>query len=197
MKLTVLFGSPRKNGNTAALTEPFLKECAALGIETQRFDLYDKTLEPCLGCMACQDIFDGPGCVQKDAFEELFRAMADCDVLVLASPIYSWYCTAPMKNLMDRAIYAGNKYYGKEKGPSLLAGKKVAAISTCGYRPDKGADLWREGLKRWCKHGNMEYLGMLCRRDLGRNTIFSNEETQQAALDLAQAIYLSLTTEEL
>ena len=46
MKLVLLMGSPRKNGNTAALTAPFLEECGRLGIETETFWLYDKTILP-------------------------------------------------------------------------------------------------------------------------------------------------------
>lgn len=71
-------------------------------------------------------------------------AVMRCDLIVLAMPIYSWYCTPPMKAVLDRLVYGMNKYYEKEKGPSLWAGKKVALISTCGYRPEKGADLWEQ-----------------------------------------------------
>ena len=197
MKFTLLFGSPRKEGNTAFLTDAFLDECGVLGIETERVDLYDRNVRPCLGCMACQDRFDGPGCVQEDDFSSIFRSMADSDVLVLATPIYAWYCTAPMKALMDRAIYAGVKNYGEKKGPALLEGKRIASITTCGYPVEKGADLWEAGLKRWCKHGSMEYIGMLCRRDLGSRVPFRDAEKAQAARDFARAIYLTMKTEEL
>ena len=197
MKLTILMGSPRKTGNTAALLAPFREECERLGGEIEWISLYDKKIAPCLGCMACQDCLDGLDCVQHDDFAQVFRAMADSDVLVLATPIYAWYCTAPMKALLDRTIYAGNKNYGREKGPALLAGKGVASITTCGYRPEQGADLWEAGLKRCCKHGGMRYLGMLCRRDLGRQVPFLDEEKAQAARDFARTIYYSVTTEEL
>lgn len=68
-------------------------------------------------------------------------------MIVLATPVYAFFCTAPMKALLDRAIYAGNKNYGRTKGAALLNGKRVASIVTCGYRPDRGADLWEEGLR--------------------------------------------------
>lgn len=197
MRMTVLMGSPRKNGNTAALTAPFLEECAALGIEAKCVWLYEKALRPCLGCMACQDCLDGLGCVQRDDFASIFRSMAGCDVLVFATPIYAWYCTAPMKALLDRTIYAGNKNYGRVKGPALLAGKYVASIATCGYRPERGADLWEAGLKRCCKHGGMRYIGMLCGRDLGRKVPFLDAEKVQSARDFARTIYCSVTGVEL
>lgn len=197
MKFTVLMGSPRPEGNTAALLRPFLDECGKMGAETQCFPLDGMALAPCRGCMACQEVQDGPGCAQKDDFQRVFQAMEDCDVVILATPIYSWYCTPPMKALMDRAIYAGNKYYGREKGPSLLEGKRVASVVTCGYRPQEGADLWEQGLRRWCAHGKMEYMGMLCRRDMGRQVPFLDDEKEQAARDFARAIGLAVKTEEL
>ncbi|MCI9157340.1 MAG: flavodoxin family protein [Lawsonibacter sp.] len=197
MKFCVLMGSPRREGNTAALLAPFLEECGALGVETETIWLYDKEIAPCLGCGTCQDVLDGPGCVQGDDFGAVFQAMVECDGVVLATPIYSWYCTPPMKALMDRAVYAGKKNYGKEKGPALLGCQRVATIVTCGYPPEQGADLWEEGLKRWCRHGNMEYLGILCRRDWGGAEPFLNEEREQAARDFAQALHMTIRMEDL
>ena len=52
MKFCVLMGSPREEGNTAALLAPFLEECGALGSQTQVIPLYDRAVNPCLGCMA-------------------------------------------------------------------------------------------------------------------------------------------------
>lgn len=102
MKLVLFMGSPRKNGNTAALAAPFLEECGQLGVEAETVWLYDKTILPCLGCKTCQDRTDGLGCVQEDDMADLFGAMERSDTIVLATPIYGWFCTAPMKALMDR-----------------------------------------------------------------------------------------------
>ena len=197
MQVCVLMGSPRKKGNTAALTAPFLEECAAVGVETEVIWLYEKRVNPCLGCMTCQDRLDRLGCIQKDDFEEIFQKMASCDVLLFATPVYSFFCTAPVKALMDRVIYAGVKNYGPEKGPKLLAGKRAATIVTCGYSPEQGADLWEAGLKRWCRHGALEYLGILCRRDWGKGEPFMNEDRAQAARDFALALRMTLQGVEL
>ena len=197
MKFCILMGSPRREGNTAALLAPFLEECAGMGVETETIWLYDKTIAPCLGCRTCQDRMDGPGCVREDDFQEIFRAMARCDVVVPVTPIYTFFCTAPMKALLDRTIYAGVKNYGREKGPKLLAGKRLAAIATCGYPPERGADLWEEGLKRFCRHGGLEYMGMFCRQNWGKREPFLNPEREQAVRDFAQAIRMSVRAEEL
>ena len=197
MKWCVLMGSPRKAGNTAALLGPFLEECGTMGVEAEVIWLYDRNINPCLGCMACQDVVGGLGCVQKDDFAAVFQSMADCGLILLATPIYSFFCTAPMKALLDRAIYAGVKNYGREKGPKLLAGKGAAILSTCGCPPEKGAGLWEEGVKRWCRYGELEYLGIFCRRDWGRGEPFLNEEREQAARDFARALWMTLRGAEL
>lgn len=118
-------------------------------------------------------------------------------MIVLATPVYAFFCTAPMKALLDRAIYAGNKNYGRTKGAALLNGKRVASIVTCGYRPDRGADLWEEGpAPAGASTGRAEYLGMFCRRDLGKSVPFMDEEKESGVRDFAQAIYLSIRMEE-
>lgn len=197
MRFAIMMGSPRRSGNTAALVGEFADECARMGVEVQVISLYDRAVNPCLGCKACQDCFDGPGCVQDDDFEEIFSAMARSDGIVLATPIYAWYCTAPMKALLDRTIYAGMKRYGRERGPALLAGRRVASLVTCGYPAEKGADLWEEGLKRMCRHCGMEYMGMFCRRDRGGDEPFWDEEKARAVRDFAQALRLAIQVDGL
>lgn len=190
MKYTILMGSPNRDGNTAALLETFMDENREMGIEQDVIWLYDRKIEPCLGCKACQSAKDCLGCVQEDDFQAIFDSIQTSDVLVLATPIYSWYCTPPMKAVMDRLIYAGCKYYGEEKQRSAYWMKQVAAITTCGYPQNKGADLWEEGLRRWCDHGEMDYLGMFCRRDTGKKEEFMDHKAEFDLRDFAHALYI-------
>ena len=78
-------------------------------------------------------------------------------------------------------------------GPALWAGKAVASITTCGYRPEKGADLWEDGLKRYCKHSGLRYLGLLAERHLGYNTTFMDTEKEQHARAFAQEMIGALS----
>lgn len=192
MRICVLMGSPRERGNTAALTKAFLDQWGQLGQESQVIRLYSRQIHPCVGCMACQDCLDGLGCVQKDDFKDIFLKMSQADGILFATPVYAWYCTAPMKALLDRAVYAGNKNYGRKKGPALLAGKCVASIVTCGYPVEKGADLWEAGLKRVCRHSKMEYMGMFCGQDQGRNVPFMDEEKAVGVREFARALHSAM-----
>ena len=55
-KVCILFGSPRKNGNTSSLLIPFMDELNKAGADVKKIDLYDKKIEGCLACRTCQDI---------------------------------------------------------------------------------------------------------------------------------------------
>lgn len=184
-------GSPRKHGNTASLLAPFLEEFQknhwTYDIKQLIFDLiwlYDLSLLPCVACRVCQKDRSVFGCWQNDDMQKIFDAIKDCDLLLLATPIYSWYCTPPMKSVLDRLVYGMNKYYGK----ALWAGKPVGLLTTCGYRPENGADLWEAGMKRYCKHSQFHYLGMLVERDLGYSHVFMDAQKAEHARQFARKL---------
>ena len=106
-----------------------------------------------------------------------------CDLLVLATPIYSWYCTPPMKALLDRLVYGMNKSYGDERGPSLWDGKTLA---------EKGCDLFEEGMRRYCKHSGLRYLGSHAERHLGYGTVFMDEEKELRTREFARELLKSV-----
>ena len=189
MKACILMGSPRKNGNTQAILEPFMAELAARGVEQDSFRLYGQKIEPCIACRVCQKDWTVFGCRFRDDVQPIFDAILASDLIVFATPIYSWFCTAPMKALLDRLVYGMNKYYGDEPGPSLWAGKAVALVVTCGYKPERGADLLEEGMKRYCKHSKLRYLGTLAERDLGYKSVFMSEDKAERAREFAGQIH--------
>ncbi len=181
MKYCILMGSPRETGNTASLLKPFIEELGACGSEYDLISLYNKNISPCIACRVCQADWTKFGCRFVDDAQEIFDKILESDIVVLATPIYSWYCTPPMKSLLDRLVYGMNKFYGDEKGPSLWAGRKLALVTTCGYRPEKGSDLFEAGMERYCKHSQLIYAGMLAERDQGYRHSFMNKEKEKRA----------------
>lgn len=142
-------------------------------------------MAPCSGDQALHGL-PGPaqrdwtafGCAQRDDVPTIFDKVLACDLIVLATPIYSWYCTPPMKALLDRLVYGMDKYYGAEKGPALWAGKALALLLTCGYRPERGCDLFEEGMRRYCKHAQLRFLGSHAERHLGYDVPFMDAEKE-------------------
>ena len=188
MKALVLMGSPRRQGNTAALVTPFCEELAAGGANVEVIRLCEREIRPCVACRTCQKDWTAFGCALQDDMQEIAEKVLESDLIVLATPIYSWYCTPPMKALLDRLVYGLNKYYGEEKGPSLWAGKSLALLMTCGYRPEKGCDLFEEGVRRYCKHSGLKYLGSHAERHLGYDVPFMDEEKELRTRSFAKSL---------
>jgi multimeric flavodoxin WrbA len=189
MKICILFGSLRDNSNTGLLLQPFTTELKRLGAEVDYITLKDLNIEPCTACGTCQNIFEEPGCPKRDDMKRIYESVLKSDCIIFASPIYSWYCTTPMKSVLDRLVYGMNKYYGVTKGPCLWEGKKCAMVTTCGYKIEDGVGIFEEGLKKYSKHSKLQYLGKLAARDKGDKAHFISEAVVQEAKEFAAKIY--------
>ena len=108
------------------------------------------------------------------------------DLIVLATPIYAWYCAAPMKNVLDRH-YGFNKFYGSA-GSSLWAGKKVAILATHGYEGAYATDPFAMGVERLCKHSELEYLGIYSVQDEDNLASFQTQEAVNGAKAFARQL---------
>lgn len=186
MNVLILMGSPRIHGNTAELCKPFIQELKRLNTEVKYMELAKMNIMPCEGCYACQEIAEEYGCVQKDDMCAVVEQINWADVIVLATPIYAWYCATPMKAVLDRH-YGLNKYYGSAEG-SLWAGKKVAIIATHGYEGNYATEPFETGIKRLCIHSNLEYIGMYSVQDEDNLASFQTKEAMEGAREFARSV---------
>ncbi len=181
MRIAVFMGSPRINGNTSELCKPFLNELKSFGAEVTYTTLVNKRISPCKSCNKCQQVSEVYGCVQTDDdMLEIVSEIINSEVIVFATPIYTWYCPAEMKALLDRH-YGLNKYYGKGTG-SLWGGKSVAIIATHGYEREYATEPFEKGIKRLCEHSNLKYIGMYSVRDIdsGESEYLASFQTSEA-----------------
>lgn len=139
MKIMTILGSPRKNGNTAkvlGLFESFVAE----GHKVDRVNITDVDVKGCVGCYACQEVPDEPGCVQKDDAASIFERIMDADAVIYASPLYCWGFTSQIKALLDRHLCLVTGY-GTPDWKSLVEGKRSALLVTCAGPIEDNADL--------------------------------------------------------
>ena len=111
MKIVVLKGSPRTNGNSNLLVEQFVKGTEEAGHEIIEFNCSKHKVGGCMACDSCR--MAGP-CVQKDDFEIIRPHLIDCDAILFASPIYYFNITGQLKNVIDR-FYAIHGLMGPKK----------------------------------------------------------------------------------
>lgn len=120
-KIMVLNGSPRKNGNTAALIDQFIAGAADAGHSVTRFNITEMNICPCLGCLKGGKDKDNP-CLQRDDMDKIYPVYNAADVVVLASPLYFWSFTAQLKTVIDRifAVSEANDYEAPRKDCLML-----------------------------------------------------------------------------
>lgn len=116
MKILVLTGSPRKNGNSTLLAERFMAGATEAGHSVTRFDAAHSEVHPCIACNSCG--MDGP-CVFRDDFETVREHIIPADMVVFATPMYYFGISAQLKAVIDR-FYAINGRIHVPKRAALL-----------------------------------------------------------------------------
>lgn len=190
MRVLILMGSPHLHGNTAELCKPFVARLEEQGAQAVYIPVEEKSVNPCLGCYACQNVAGDYGCVQKDDMWDIVREIIAADCIVLATPIYSWYCPAELKAVLDRH-YGLNKFYGSAEG-SLWAGKKVAIIATHGCEGDYATSPFETGVQRLCEHSGLGYIGMYSVRDEDNIASFQTEAAVKGVREFADKVLKAL-----
>jgi len=186
MKILILMGSPRLHGNTAELCRHFMEELTAQNAEIRYIELEPMTINPCRECYVCQNVAGEYGCAQKDDMTQIAAEILWADQIVLATPIFAWYCTAKMKAVLDRH-YGFNKYYGQAEG-CLWEGKSVGIIATHGYEGTYATEPFEMGVKRLCKHSNLNYAGMYSVQDGDDLASFQTKEAIEGVKAFARRI---------
>lgn len=122
MKITVITGSPRKDGNTSAMVDSFIKAAEGKGHEVMRFDAAMMKIGGCHACMTCYKT--GKACSFGDDFNIIAPHILDADAVVYAMPVYWYSIPAQVKGVIDRmfSFVIGGKDIG---------GKKCGVITCC------------------------------------------------------------------
>ena len=116
MKMTVITGSPHKNGTSALLADRFIEGAIKSGHDVFRFNAAFEEVKPCIGCDRCG--MNGP-CIYKDAMNKLFPELLAADLVVLVTPLYYWGMTAQLKTVIDRFYSENSKLHIKKKAVLL------------------------------------------------------------------------------
>lgn len=122
-KIVILNGSPRKTGNTTALTAEFIRGAEKAGNTVTEFFLDTMDIHGCKGCFGGHSNMECP-CVQKDDMSKIYPAIKECDVIVFATPLYYWNMSGQIRTATDRlfALEEGdeNLLRGHNRASALL-----------------------------------------------------------------------------
>lgn len=122
-KIVILNGSPRKNGNTTALTAEFTKGTKEAGNDVTEFFLGSMKINGCKGCFGGHSSKECP-CVQQDDMNKIYPLIKESDIVVLATPLYYWNMSGQIRTAIDRLFALeegdGNLLRGHDRSSILL-----------------------------------------------------------------------------
>jgi multimeric flavodoxin WrbA len=114
-KITAIYGSPRRKGNTAELLQRAAEGARVEGARVEEIVLRDLKISPCLEIYGCMKT---GRCVIKDDFQKVYDTLLASQGLMLASPIFFYTVSAHTKILMDRCQSLWVKKYWVDKIPA-------------------------------------------------------------------------------
>ena len=107
MKVLMLNGSVRKNGNTNAALLEIAKVLEKQGIESEIFEIKEPVRD-CIGCGGCTE----DGCrFSDDDVNEFIKKAKDADGFVFGTPVYYAHPSGRILSFLDRAFYSGGKAF--------------------------------------------------------------------------------------
>lgn len=174
MNILVLNGSPRPEGNTAALVDAFTEGAKEAGHGVTVLNLGRKKIAGCIACEHCHNKGNG-ACIQKDDMQEVYAALEKAEMLVLASPVYYFTLTGQLQCAIQR-IYA----FKSTMPPKL---KKTALILTSG-----DGDVYASSIQEY----NEAFLGYMGTQDMGIITAYGDQNKSKKKLAEARALGKSL-----
>jgi multimeric flavodoxin WrbA len=113
-KIAAIYGSPRRNGNSATLLNHALQGALDAGASIENIVLRDLNISPCLEIYGCKEAGQ---CVIQDDFQKVSEQILSCQGIILASPIFFYTVSAHTKIFMDRCQSLWVKKYWIDKVP--------------------------------------------------------------------------------
>lgn len=171
-KIIILNGSPRKTGNTTALTAEFKKGAEEAKNIVTEFFLDAMNINGCKGCFGGGKSPDSP-CAQKDDMDKIYPVYKEADIVVLATPLYYWTISGQLKTAFDRlfAVAECDPNYRNPQKNSVL----IMAAEGYGFEE---SEYWYDRLE---KHLGWKSLGkVLCGGVMEIGDIKGKEELQKA-----------------
>ena len=127
MKVLLINGSPRVNGNTALALEEMVKVFHEEGVETEIVQVGNQNIR---GCVACTSCYATGKCVVDDIVNECAVKFAECDGMVVASPVYYASANGTLISFLDRLFYSAHIDKRMKVGASVAVARRGGCSAT-------------------------------------------------------------------
>ena len=178
MKVLIINGSPRANGNTTTAVNEMVKVFEEEGVEVQVVRIGSRDVRGCMACGACAK---KGRCVYDDVVNELAPMFEEADGLVVASPVYYASANATLIACLDRLFYSTGFDKTMKVGASVVAARRGGLSATfdelnkyftISGMPVASSQYWNSIHGTAAGEAQMDAEGLQVMRVLARNMTF-------------------------
>ncbi len=178
MKVLLINGSPRANGNTALALTEMEKIFAEEQIDSEILQIGHLPIRGCLACNACGKLGK---CVQDDVVNEAAEKLKNCDGVVVGSPVYYASPNATLLAFLDRLFYSASFDLRMKVGAGIVAARRGGLSSsfdvlnkyfTISGMPVASGQYWNSIHGARPGEGEADAEGLQIMRTLARNMSF-------------------------
>ena len=127
MKVLIINGSPRVNGNTTIAVNEMVKIFEQEGIEPVVYQIGQQDIR---GCIACGSCMQKGKCVFDDVVNELAPVLEEADGLVVATPVYYASANATLIACLDRLFYSTSFDKTMKVGAAIAVARRGGCTAT-------------------------------------------------------------------
>ena len=178
MKVLMLNGSPRENGNIALAFHEMEQVFQENGVETENILLGKKTVR---GCVACENCRKNGKCVFDDIVNELAAKFREADGLVIGSPVYYGSANGTLMSALQRMFYSTSFDKSLKVGASVVSARRSGCTATfdelnkfftLSNMPVATSQYWNNIYGWEPGEGKVDQEGRQVMRVLARNMVF-------------------------
>ena len=122
MKVLLINGSPRQNGNTATALAEVAKQLTLEGIESEMVWIGNKPIRGCIACGQCKEKGLGQCVFDDDICNHISAKFEESNALIVGSPVYYGQPNGTLLSIIQRALYSNG---------ANISGKPAASIAVC------------------------------------------------------------------
>ena len=122
MKVLLINGSPRKEGNTSITLSEVAKQLSIEGIDSEMVWIGNKPIRGCIACGQCKEQGLGRCVFDDDVCNRISEKFAEADALIVGSPVYYGQPNGALLSIIQRAFFSNG---------ANISGKPAASIAVC------------------------------------------------------------------
>ena len=154
MKVLIINGSPRLNGNSQVLISNMVKVFNEYNVDVDVVEIGNKDVR---GCIACGHCHENNGCVFNDIVNETAPKLKNADGLVLVSPVYFGSPNGNIVSFLDRLFYSRNYDLRMKVGAAFAVARRAGTTAsfdmlnkyfTISGMPVASGDYWNNAFGR-------------------------------------------------